>query len=969
MNSSSSSLSGDSSKSSPAGSTALSPAASSGDLNFTNRANLEYIETLYQSFRNDPASVGDEWRFFFQGVEFAKDLNKDLIADLGLSSKELDVFRLIHAYRDYGHYEANLNPLAQGTKSFPELSLHNFNLTEADLDSKFEVGGLVGKPGGSLRDIIAHLRNVYCRTIAMQVSDSVSTVRNWFINEFENNTDKWSLTVEQKKTIFTQIMKTESFEKFIATRYVGKKRFSIEGCDSAIPFLEWTASKGHALGTEEVVVGMAHRGRLNVLVNFMEKGIHNLFGEFEGVRDEFNSFYDGDVKYHNGYSSDKKTPTGSVHLSLAYNPSHLEAVNPVVIGMVRAKQRQRRDTNERKKVVPVLIHGDAAFAGQGVVAETLQMSQLAGYTVGGTVHLITDNQIGFTTKPENARSSPYASDVAKIIQAPVMHVNADDVEACVRAADIAIRFRQEFKRDVVVNMIGYRRFGHNEGDEPAFTSPVMYDIIKKHPTVFDIYAQKLIAEGVLSQDDPEKQFKERIEFLQNALDQVRKAPPQMKPLVFDGFWKGLRRSVPDDFQKETNTKTKLDTLKKAADVLLTLPAGFTPHPKIVKLIRDRRAMMEGEGRLDWGMGELLSYASLMYEGSPVRMSGQDVVRGTFTHRHAAYFDFKTGERYTPFQTIDPEKVEFVIYDSFLSEYAVLGFEYGNSSSDPTFLDIWEAQFGDFANGAQIIIDQFISSAEQKWQRMSGLVMLLPHGYEGQGPEHSNARPERFLQLCAQDNMQVVNLTTPAQIFHAMRRQLKRDFRKPLIVMSPKSLLRHPKAVSTLKDLYDGTFQEVIPDSSALIKAVETLVLCTGKVYYDIMLGKEGGAPVEGQALVPPRGADSVAVVRVEQLYPFPEHKLAPLIRQYPNLKRIMWTQEEPKNMGAWSFLFPRLLEIREVLGIAEVDIVYNGRTERASPATGNEKVHAIEQKEIVAKCFDAAAIGVIGSVLKSKKAK
>jgi 2-oxoglutarate dehydrogenase E1 component len=526
------------------------------------------------------------------------------------------------------------------------------------------------------------------------------------------------------------------------------------------------------------------------------------------VRDEYNSFFDGDVKYHMGYSSDKKTANGgSVHLSLAYNPSHLEAVNPVVLGMVRAKQRQRRDTSERKKVVPVLIHGDAAFAGQGVVAETLQMSQLQGYTVGGTIHLITDNQIGFTTKPENARSSPYSSDMAKIIQAPVILVNADDVEACVRAADIAIRFRQEFKRDIVVNMIGYRRFGHNEGDEPAFTSPVMYDIIKKHPTLFDIYAQKLTGEGVLSQEDPEKLFKERIEFLQGALDGVRKTPPQMKPLVFEGFWKGLRRSNSDDFKKETNTKTKLETLKKVADVLLTVPEGFNVHPKVAKLISERKAMMENE-RVEWGMAELLAYGSLMYEGSPVRMSGQDVVRGTFTHRHAAYYDTKTGERYTPFQKIDPDKVEFVIYDSFLSEYAVLGFEYGNSSSDPQFLDIWEAQFGDFANGAQIIIDQFISSAEQKWQRMSGLVMLLPHGYEGQGPEHSSARFERFLQMCAQDNMQVVNLTTAAQLFHAMRRQLKRDFRKPLVVMSPKSLLRGQKSASSLKELYDGTFQEV-----------------------------------------------------------------------------------------------------------------------------------------------------------------
>ena len=929
------------------------PKSNSANPTYATRSNLEYIEGLYQDFRNDPNSVSNEWSMFFQGVEFAKDLT----TQSGLSSKELDVFRLINEYRDYGHFEANLNPLATGQKSYSELQLSKFNLGEGDFDTKFEMGAIIGKPGATLREILTHLRDSYCRTITCQVSDAEPSVRNWFINEFEKNSSNWSLTNEEKKTVFTQIVRAESFEKFLHTRYVGKKRFSIEGCDAAIPFLERIAVKGHTLGTEEIVVGMAHRGRLNVLVNFMEKGVQTVLAEFEGVRDEFNSFYDGDVKYHMGYSSDKKVPGGSVHLSLAYNPSHLEAVNPVVLGMVRAKQRRRSDTSERKKVVPVLIHGDAAFAGQGVVAETLQMSQLQGYTVGGTIHLITDNQVGFTTKPENARSSPYASDIAKIIQAPVIHVNADDVEACVRAAEIAIRFRQEFKKDLVVNMIGYRRFGHNEGDEPAFTSPVMYDKIKKHPTIYDIYAQKLVKDGVFTEEDPEKVFKERIEFLQQNLDAVRKTPPQMKPPVFEGFWKGLRRSTPEDFQKDSNTKTKKDFLMKAADVLTTVPEGFTPHPKVMKLIESRKAMMEGDGKVDWGMAELLSYGSLMYEGTPVRISGQDVVRGTFTHRHAAYYDSKTGERYTPFSTINPEEVEFVVYDSFLSEYAVLGFEYGNSSSDPTFLTIWEAQFGDFANGAQIIIDQFLASAEQKWQRMSGLVLLLPHGYEGQGPEHSSARLERFLQLCAQENMQVVNLTTPAQIFHALRRQVKRDFRKPLVVMSPKSLLRHPKVISSLRDLYDGSFQEVIGDTEVSAKNVESLVLCTGKVYYDIMAGKE--------ALEDKAKGDAAAVVRVEQMYPFPEQKLAAIVRQYPNLKRIIWTQEEPKNMGAWQFMFPRLLEMREVLGLSQVEVIYNGRTDRASPATGNEKVHAGEQKEIVARCFEVP--GAASAKLKKSK--
>jgi 2-oxoglutarate dehydrogenase E1 component len=827
-------------------------------------------------------------------------------------------------------------------------------LADKDLDTKFEVGGIVGKPNATLRDIIQHLRNCYCRTLAVQVNDAMPGVRNWFINEFEKNGDAFRLSEQEKKQIFMQIAKTESFEKFLHTRYVGKKRFSIEGCDALIPMLERLAETGAKHGVNDLVIGMAHRGRLNVLVNFMEKAIETIFAQFEGIRDEYNSFFDGDVKYHLGHSADKKVSTGSVHLSLAFNPSHLEAVNSVVLGMTRAKQRRQKDTAERKKVVPVLIHGDAAFAGQGVVAETFQMSQLPGFTVGGCVHIITDNQVGFTTKPENARSSPYASDLAKMIQTPVLHVNGDDVEACVRSVDIAIRFRQEFKRDIVINMIGYRRFGHNEGDEPSFSQPLMYEKIKKHPTLYDIYAQKLESDGLITDADPERIFKERIEVLQTTLDGVRKAPPQMKPLVFDGLWKGLRRATPEDFKKDTNTKTKLEILKKSADVLLTLPSTFAPHPKILKLIEARKVMMGGEGAVDWGMGELLSYASLLYEGSPVRLTGQDVVRGTFTHRHAAYHDIKTGERFTPFQQIRPEDVEFCVYDSFLSEYAVLGYEYGNSSSDPTFLNIWEAQFGDFANGAQIIIDQFLASAEQKWQRMSGLVLLLPHGYEGQGPEHSSAKLERFLQLCAQENMSVVNLTTPAQLFHAMRRQVKREFRKPMIVMSPKSLLRHPKVISTLKELYDGQFNEVLPDTSiSQPKSVESVVLCSGKVYYDILAQRDEAVKADAKS-----PSANVAIVRVEQLYPFPDHKLEPVLSAFPNLKQILWTQEEPKNMGSWSYIWPKLLEVKEKMALNEVEIRYNGRTERASPATGNEKQHLAEQKEIVTACFATPVVNL-----------
>lgn len=924
-------------------------------LTYANRSNLDYIEGLYQNFRSNPESIGHEWRQFFEGVEFAQNLSRET----GLSLKELDVFRLINAYRDYGHFEANLNPLAGGTKSFPELSLLNFNLSDADLDTSFEVGSVIGKPKATLREIIAHLRDVYCRTLTVQVAEAMPTVRNWFINEFENNTTQFQLNAEEKKEVFGHLCRTEAFEKFLHTRYVGKKRFSVEGTDAVIPMLERLAARGRQMQAEEIVLGMAHRGRLNVLVNFMEKSFESIFSEFEGVRDEHNSFFDGDVKYHLGHSHDKKTAGGVVHLSLAFNPSHLEAVDPVVLGMVRAKQRQRRDTQERKKVIPVLIHGDAAFAGQGVVAETLQMSQLKGYSVGGTLHIVLDNQVGFTATPESTRSSPYASDISKILQTPVLLVNADDVEACVRAIDIALRFRQEFKRDIVVNVIGYRRFGHNEGDEPAFTQPLLYDKIKKHPTAYDIYAQKLVGEGLINDEEPERLFKAQIEKLQVALDSAKKNPPQMKPLAFEGFWKGLRRSTPDDFLKDTNTKTDVKTLHKVADVLTNLPSDFTPHPKLAKLLEARKTMMQGDGAVDWGMAELLSYGSLMFEGTPVRISGQDVIRGTFTHRQCGYYDVKTNERYMPLSQIDPEHVEFVAYDSLLSEYAVLGFEYGNSSSDPTFLTIWEAQFGDFANGAQIIIDQFIASAEQKWQRMSGLVLLLPHGYEGQGPEHSSARLERFLQLCGQENIQVVNLTTPAQLFHALRRQVKRDFRKPLVVMSPKSLLRHPKVISNLKELAEGQFHEVLPDTVTDKKNVETLVLCSGKVYYNIMDGKEKADPA---------AAGKVAVARLEQLYPFAEHKIAPILTSYPKLKRIMWAQEEPKNMGSWFYIFPRLLDLKARLGLQDVEIVYNGRTERASPATGSEKVHEAEQKEIVAACFATPTVSAVKPT-KTAKAK
>jgi 2-oxoglutarate dehydrogenase E1 component len=909
----------------------------SAKFSYISQENVEYIENQYQSFLKNPDSVDANWKMFFEGIEFAKSLPAELG---GFSTSELQVFNLIRAYRDYGHFEANLNPLASGTKSFPELSFHNFGLTEADQEKNFKIGSMIGMPNAKLKDIISQLRSYYCRTISIQVHDAMPTVRDWFFKEFEK--PEVQPAKEEKIEIHNQLVKTESFEKFIHTRYVGKKRFSIEGGDSLIPMLEKFVSTGPAIGVEELVLGMAHRGRVNVLVNFMGKALPGIFAEFEGIRDENNSFFDGDVKYHLGFSTDKKTPSGNCHISLAFNPSHLEAVNPVVLGMVRAKQRRRDDTASRKKVIPILIHGDGAMIGQGVVAETFTMSGLKGYTVGGTIHICIDNQVAFTANPENERSSPYSSDMAKIIQAPVLHVNGDDVEACVRAAELAIRYRQEFKRDVVINVICYRRFGHNEGDEPMFTQPLMYTKIKAHPTALEIYTRKLESEKVITHDESDQVFKARIDELQKILDQTRKQPPAMKPLAFEGLWKGFRRAEHADFEKTVKTQAELATLKKVAELLTHTPESFSLNSKVQKLLGSRAKMMEGDGAIDWGMGELLTYGSLLYEGTSVRLSGQDSIRGTFSHRHSAYYDQKNGEKFSPLTQIRPDDVEFCVYDSPLSEYAVMGFEYGNSSSDPTFLTIWEAQFGDFVNGAQIILDQFISSAEQKWQRMSGLVLLLPHGYEGQGPEHSSARLERFLQMCAQDNIQVCNVTTPAQLFHVLRRQVKRDFRKPLVIMSPKSLLRHPLVISKLKDFTDGGFSEVIPDLLVKPKEVESAILCSGKVYYDLLAAKDKIA-----------GNEKVALIRVEQLYPLPEHKLVPLFKSFNGLKKLVWCQEEPKNMGAWTFIQSKMIDLFLEQKL-DLKISYAGRTERASPATGSEKVHQAEQAELVQNAYNQA---------------
>lgn len=902
-----------------------------------NHSNLEYIENLYQEYLRNPDALDPQWKLFFEGVEFAQRL--PVPGQGTFSEKELGAYNLIEHYRNYGHLKANLDPLGLLPKQTESFDLGRFKLKSDDLNETFVVGGFLGLGPKPLREIIDFLENSYCQTLTAQVAECRPEVRQWFINELEKPNGP-NLTAEDKKRIFQQLARTESLEKFIHTRYVGTKRFSIEGGDALIPMLEQCVRKGTELGVEEIVIGMAHRGRINVLANFMDKALEVIFTEFDGTAwDQYE--YDWDVKYHLGYSTDKQTPSGSCHVSLAFNPSHLEVVDPVVQGMARAKQRRRMDMTQRKKVVPILIHGDAAFAGQGVVSETLQLSRLPGYTVGGTIHVILNNQVGFTTDPKDARSVLYASDVAKSIKAPVLLVNGDDAEACVRAMDIAIRFRQEFGEDIVIDQICYRRFGHNEGDEPAFTQPLMYDVIKQHPTLMKIYLEQLEKTGVMVAAEGEGFYKEKIDNLQRILDDVRKNRPTIKPNAFSSQWSGLRRGRLEDFDHSVETKASQNVLDKVAKVLTEEPPGFNLNPKIAKLIQNRAQMVQN-GQLDWAMGELLAYGTLCVEGTPVRVSGQDCKRGTFTHRQAVYFDSKTNEEYCPLSTLNPDKGEFCIYNSPLSEMAVVGFEYGNSCSDPSYLTIWEAQFGDFGNGAQIVIDQFLSSGEEKWARGSGLVLLLPHGYEGQGPEHSSARLERFLQLCAQGNMQVCNFTTPANLFHALRRQVKRDFRKPLVVMSPKSLLRHPKVISGWKEFSDGVFREVIPDPKPVDpKEVDTLVLCSGKLYFDLDQAREEKY----------KESDHITIARVEQLYPFPRVQLTPILNGLPRLARVIWAQEEPKNMGSFTYIQPKLSELLSEIGKNKITVEYVGRTERASPAVGSPYLHQKEQAAIVDEIF------------------
>ncbi|HRQ74724.1 MAG TPA: 2-oxoglutarate dehydrogenase E1 component [Phycisphaerales bacterium] len=908
--------------------------------------NPEFIDALYQQWSNDPNSVDPEWRTFFKGFDLGYRLpveNGEVTATNAVAppgsvqvahSSQGKVDALIYHYRDIGHFAADLDPL--GTKRpFPEyLTLASFDLTEADLDRTFDPGVLPLPNPAPLRDIIKLLEETYCRHIGveyMHIQDREK--RRWLQYRMEPTRNCPEMPREQKMRILSDLIEADAFENFINTRYRGKKRFGLDGGESLIPILNEMIERGPDLGVVEFTMGMAHRGRLNVLANIMNKTYDQIFTEFEEAWVEDFLEGGGDVKYHRGYSSDHMTTAGKpIRLTLSPNPSHLEFVNSVVLGRARAKQRLGKD-EKREKYVPILMHGDAAFPAQGIVAECFNMARLRGYTVGGAIHVIINNQIGFTTDQKDAFSGHYCTDVAKMIDAPIFHVNGDDPEACAFVAQLALEYRQQFKADVVIDMWCYRKYGHNEGDEPTFTQPVMYRKIQSHTPVLKQYAEKLVRESIITQKDADKLYKE----LKNKLDesQTRSKDQPVDPSIaaFRSQWANLTEDYTDE-PVETGAPKK--TLAKVCEALGRVPAGFNVHKKLEKLLQTRAEVVSKDAPVDWAMGELLAYGTLLDEGHPIRLTGQDVERGTFSHRHAVVFDAETGSPHTPLNTISDKQARFCVHNSPLTESACLGYEYGYSLSDPHMLVIWEAQFGDFVNGAQVIIDQFIASAEVKWERHTGLVMFLPHGYEGQGPEHSSARLERFLTLCARNNMQVIYPSTPAQHFHMLRQQIKRNFRKPLIVMTPKSLLRHPKAVSSVAELTTGGFQRVLDDPVATKpRDITRVVLCTGKVYYDLIAQRDAVK------------RDDVAIVRIEQLYPFPQEPIKSVLERYKSAKELVWVQEEPKNMGAWRHIDACF---RESL---EITLPYIGREANATPAVASTKMHAQEQEKIL-----IAAIGL-----------
>jgi 2-oxoglutarate dehydrogenase E1 component len=910
------------------------------------RANSDVIEAAYAQWLDNPDSVDPTWRAFFQGFTLGNTVAAPGAAPTAASVnasgvkvidsyKQAQIIRYINAHRSHGHLEAHLDPLGDKAAPHPKLTLANFGLDEGDLDDSFTLTNFQGGGQKKLRDIQRAVKKTYCGTIGvefMHVQDY--DAREWLQARMEATENTPDFTKAQKRRILRRLHKAELFERFLHTKFVGQKRFSLEGGETMIAAFDAMIEHAPEVGVEEFVMGMAHRGRLSVLTNILRKPFEVLFEQFSENYIPHSVAGDGDVKYHLGYESALTTSTGkTVEVRLAANPSHLEIVNPVVEGKARARQRIRGDV-ERRRVCPFLIHGDAAFAGQGVVAETLNFSQLPGYRTGGTVHLVINNQIGFTTLPSDARSTRYCTDVAKMIEAPIFHVNGDDPEAVCHVARLALEFRVRFQRDVVIDMYCYRKHGHNEADEPAFTQPTLYRKIASHPQISAIYTARLVAEGSLSQADSDAIKAEYSAAMDASLEKAKQAELQRKAAGETGdpfrgsgavFQAGYSHApIPTGVSKEL-----LQTVVKG---LTTLPPNFTANPKIKRLLEQRAALLTG-GAADWGMGEALAFGTLLAEGTPVRLSGQDCERGTFSHRHAVLYDTETRERYVPLLNLSEQQGKFCVYNSLLSEAAVLGFDYGYSLDYPQMLCIWEAQFGDFANGAQVVIDQFLVSGESKWQRVSGLTLLLPHGYEGQGPEHSSARLERFLQLCAEDNIQVAYPTTPANYFHLLRRQMKNELRKPLVVMAPKSVLRNPLAVSKAEEFTSGAFQEIIDDPQAPKKA-RRLILCSGKVYYDLHSYRVAN------------GIDDVALVRVEQLYPLHKDKLAELAKTHAKAE-LVWCQEEPQNMGAWGYIAP------ELEGVFGRKARYVGREAAASPAVGALAVHKIELNAFLKDAFRA----------------
>jgi len=898
-------------------------------------SSADYVDEMYERWKQDPSALSEEWRLFFTGFELAMCPRNCVASERATAQSR--VASLIFAYRSIGHLIAQTNPIEASPASHTELELSAFDLGSEHLDMVFDTGHLGGPQRITLRKILEILRDAYCRNVGVEyLHIQERPVRRWLQQEMEPVRNRPELPPERKTRILTQLIDAELFETFTHRRYQGQKRFSLEGAESLIPALHQFMETAAENGVEDVVLGMAHRGRLNVLANILHKPYQTIFHEFEDNIAPDPTGGDGDVKYHRGYTSEYVTPSGdTVHVSLTANPSHLEAVDPVVEGRARAKQRRRDDTEHRKKVVPLLIHGDAAFSGQGLVAETFNLSQLKGYRTGGTVHIVIDNQIGFTALPGESRSSRYSTDIAKLVEAPIFHVNGDDPEAVCYVIDLSLRFRQEFGRDVVVDMLCYRKHGHNEGDEPAFTQPLMYQNIESHPAVRELYQLRLEREHILSPEDSTRLSNDFTDRLREAFESVQESCPlplQDDGHAFGGLWSGLNNPYSHE---PVETGVPHQELVQVARALTTVPEGFRLHRKIERRLAAQLEAVADHKDVDWSLAELLAFGGLLSERYPVRLSGQDSIRGTFSQRHAAWFDTETQEVHIPLNHIHEEQENFCVYNSMLSEAAVLGFDYGYSLVDPDILVIWEAQFGDFANGAQMIIDQFITAALDKWQRGSGLVMLLPHGYEGQGPEHSNAYLERYLTLCAEDNIQVCNLTTPAQYFHALRRQMMRPLRRPLVVMSPKSLLRHRRAVSPVDGLVSDRFHEVLDDPSPPARP-RRLVLCSGKVFYDLAEGRDAA------------GIDDVAIVRVEQLYPFNSELFRRILEPYLGAETVVWAQEETGNRGAWSYMLPILHA-----NLPDHEIAYAGRSPSASPATGSLRVHRMQQAEVVAEALGA----------------